>query len=128
MPHFIERPVVQGRVIYMVPNETTEGENFAERWNSEPQRAKGFFQWQARALQDFENLASLDGQDVVTKSLSSSLGDGVVRKVIDARTSAVSDARAATKLFVTPAVGLSLTSSSGAVEVPRNTNFGDRPR
>jgi hypothetical protein len=128
MPHFIERPVVQGRVIYMVANETTEGENFAERWNSEPQRAKAFFQWQARALQDFENLASLEGQDVLTKSLSSSLGDGVVRKVMDARTSAVSDARAATKLFVAPAVGLSLTSSAGAVEVPRNTNFGDRPR
>lgn len=42
MPHFIERPVVHGRVTYSVPNETTQGENFAERWNSEPQRAKSF--------------------------------------------------------------------------------------
>lgn len=81
-----------------------------------------------RALLDFEHLASLEGQDVITKSLSSSLGDGVVRKIMDARTSAISDARAATKLFVAPAVGLSLTSSASAVEVPRNTHFGDLPR
>ena len=128
MPHFIERPVVDSRVIYSVPNETTEGENFAERWNSEPQRAKAFFEWHARALRDFESLASLEGQDVITKSLSGTLGKGVVRKVMDARTEAISAARAATKLFVAPAVGLSLTSSASAVAVPRNTNFGDLPR
>ncbi len=128
MPHFIDRPVVHGRVIYSVPNETTQGENFAERWNSEPQRAKAFFDWHARALRDFELLASLEGQDVISKSLSSSLGDGVVRKVMDARTDTISSARAATRLFVAPTVGLSLSSSAGAVEVPRNTHFGDLPR
>ena len=128
MPHFIERPVAHGRVIYSVPNETTQGENFAERWNSEPQRAKAFFEWHSRALRDFEHLASLEGQDVISKSLSSSLGDGVVRKVMDARTDTISSARAAARLFVAPTVGLSLSRSAGAVEVPRNTHFGDIPR
>ena len=94
MPHFIDRPVVHGRVIYSVPNETTQGENFAERWNSEPQRAKAFFDWHARALRDLELLASLEGQDVISKSLSSSLGDGLVRKVMNARTDTISSARA----------------------------------
>jgi hypothetical protein len=128
MPHFIERPVVHGGVIYSVPNETTQGENFAERWNSEPQRAKAFFDWHARALRDFEHLASLEGQDVISKSLSSSLGDGVVRKVMDSRTESINSARAAARLFVAPTVGLSMSSSAGAVEVPRNTYFGDLPR
>jgi hypothetical protein len=36
MPDFIERPVLEGRVVYWVPNETTQGENFADRWNTEP--------------------------------------------------------------------------------------------
>ena len=128
MPHFIERPVVHGRMIYSVPNETTQGENFAERWNSEPQRAKAFFDWHARALRDFEHLASLEGQDVITKSLSSTLGDSVMRKVMDARTDSISSARAASRLFVAPTIGLSLSNSAGAVEVPRNTHFGDLPR
>ena len=128
MPHFIERPVVHGRMIYSVLNETTQGENFAERWNSEPQRAKAFFDWHARALRDFELLASLEGQDVISKSLSSILGGDVVRKVMDARTDSISSARAAARLFVTPTVGLSLSSSAGAMEVPRNTHFGDLPR
>lgn len=104
MPHFIERPVVHGRVIYSVSNETTQGENFAERWNSEPQRAKAFFDWHARALRDFEYLATLEGVDVITKSLSSTLGDGAIRKVMDSRTESISSARAASRLFVAPAV------------------------
>jgi hypothetical protein len=116
------------RIIYSVPNETTQGENFAERWNSEPQRAKAFFDWHARTLRDFEHLASLEGQDVITKSLSSILGDSVIRKVMDARTDSISSARAASRLFVAPAIGLSLSNSAGAVEVPRNTHFGDLPR
>ncbi|MCK1309869.1 MULTISPECIES: nucleotidyltransferase [unclassified Bradyrhizobium] len=128
MPHFIERPVVHGRTIYSVPNETTQGENFAERWNSEPQRAKAFFDWHARALRDFEYLATLEGVDVITKSLSSTLGDGAIRKVMDSHTESISLARAATRLFVAPAIGLSLSNTAGAVEVPRNTHFGDPPR
>jgi hypothetical protein len=128
MPHFIERPLVQGKIIYSVPNETTQGENFAERWNSEPQRAKSFYQWQARALQDFEHIAALVGQDVISKSLSSTFGNGVVRKVMDAHTDSISSARAAARLFVAPTTGLSLFRSAGAVEVPRNTHFGDLPR
>lgn len=36
MPHFIDRPIINGRPIYVAANETTVGENFAERWNTEP--------------------------------------------------------------------------------------------
>lgn len=120
--------MVHGRAVYSVPNETTQGENFAERWNSEPQRAKAFFDWHARALRDFELLASLEGLDVISKSLSSILGDSVMRKVMDARTDTISSARVASRLFVAPTIGLSLSNSAAAVEVPRNTHFGDLPR
>jgi hypothetical protein len=110
----------------VVPNETTSGENFAERWNVEPQRARAFYDWHAKALADFESIASLQGLDLLTEELSKSLGDGVVRKVMDARTAALSDARAAQKLYVAPAIGLTLTSTAQATPVPRNTHFGDR--
>lgn len=125
MPHFIERPVVNGRQIYVVANETTEGENFAERWNSEPERAAAFYRWHDKVLADFETLASLEGLDLMTERLSKSLGDRVVRKVMDSRTTELSNARAARKLFVAPAVGLTLTPSAQATPVPKNTHFGD---
>lgn len=125
MPHFIDRPVINGRQVYMVANETTEGENFAERWNSEPERAAAFYRWHNKVLTDFEALASLEGLDLMTDRLSKSLGDRVVHKVMDARTAEISDARAARKLFVAPTVGLTLTSSAQAAPVPKNTHFGD---
>ncbi|MGY4414924.1 hypothetical protein ACVWW4_006660 [Bradyrhizobium sp. LB7.1] len=69
MPHFIDKPVVNGRRIYVVANETTVGENFAERWNTEPARVAAFYEWHAKALADFEALPNLQGIDVIGKSL-----------------------------------------------------------
>ncbi|WP_314951970.1 hypothetical protein [Bradyrhizobium cosmicum] len=86
MPHFIEKPVVNGRRIYVVANETAVGQNFAERWNTEPARVAAFYEWHTKALADFEALPNLQGIDVIGKSLESSLGSSVVRKAIDART------------------------------------------
>ncbi|MDF3216834.1 MULTISPECIES: nucleotidyltransferase [Mesorhizobium] len=125
MPHFIDRPFVNGKLMYVVANETTVGENFAERWNKEPQRATAFSAWHAKALADFENLAELEGLDRITKKLGDSYGKTVVARVMDARTEQVSGARASQKLFVTPMVGLTLTNSAAATAVPKNTYFGE---
>jgi hypothetical protein len=125
MPHCIEERIVGGRRTYWVPNETTQGENFADRWNTEPARVTAFFAWHAKALADFEQLADLQGLDRITVNLEKSLGGAAVRRVMDKRTDAVSAARAAGRLFVAPAVGLTLTGSAGAAPVPRNTHFGD---
>jgi hypothetical protein len=78
MPHFIERPVENGRQIYLVSNESTRGENFADRWNSEPQRATAFYRWHEIAVADFESLAALEGRDLITRKLENSLGSKVV--------------------------------------------------
>lgn len=125
MPHFIETRVVNGRRQYWVPNETTVGENFADRWNTEPTRVQAFFAWHAKALSDFEKFASLEGIDRITNNLEDSLGDTVVRRVMDKRTETISAARGANKLFIAPSVGLSLTNSANASPVPHNTHFGD---
>ena len=125
MPHFIERPFVNGKRLYVVPNETTQGENFAERWNNEPARAAAFYEWHTQALQDFEAIAAAEGTDVLAKRLDGPLGTAPVRRVLDARTSVVSEARRNQRLYVAPAVGLTLASTTRATAVPRNTHFGD---
>lgn len=125
MPHFIEKQFVGGRTILVVPNETTFGENFAERWNSEPARVKAFYAWHAQALADFEEIASLEGIDLVTMGLEKTLGRNVIKRVMDARTHAISRARAESNLFVAPVIGVTLSNSARATPVPRNTHFGD---
>lgn len=125
MPRFIEVRQIDGKTVYAVPNETTLGENFAERWNTEPARTEAFYAWHARALSDFTQIASLEGMDLLTEQLEKGLGQANVRRVMDARTGQITRARAAGKLFVAPAVGLTLTESAQAVPVPKNTHYGD---
>jgi hypothetical protein len=125
MPHFIEQRMVAGRLTYWVPNETTPGENFADRWNTEPARIKAFYEWHATALADFERLVDLQGIDRITVNLEKSLGGAPVHRVMDQRTDAIGAARAAGKLFIAPTVGLTLTGSANAAPVPRNTHFGE---
>lgn len=125
MPHFIERRVSNGRAQYWVPNETTVGENFADRWNTEPARVQAFYEWHAKALSDFEKVATLEGIDRITTNLQESLGDSVVRRVMDKRTEVISTARGNNQLFIRPSIGLSVTNSANASPVLRNTHFGD---
>ena len=68
---------------------------------------------------------ALEGLDQISGGLEKSLGAGTVRHVLDRRTDAVSTALAAKKLYVAPAVGLTLSRSAEATVVPRNTHFGD---
>lgn len=125
MPHFIDRPVRDGRRIYAVWNETTDGENFADRWNTEPARVAAFYGWHGKLLSDFEAIRDASGLDEILCSMQEPLGEQVVRKVIAARTQKVSDARAAGGLLLAPSVGLSATPSAAAVPIPTNDFFGD---
>ncbi len=43
MPDIIETRPIGGGLQWFIWNETTSGENFAEKWNRDPSRAKAFF-------------------------------------------------------------------------------------
>lgn len=125
MPHFIDWPIRNGRRIYAVWNETTDGENFADRWNTEPARVAAFYEWHGKLLSDFEAIRDASGLDEILGTMQEPLGEHVVRKVLEERTQKVSDARAAGGLLLAPMVGLSTTPSAAAVPVPKNEFFGD---
>ena len=124
MPDFIETRFELGRTLWFVWNETTIGENFAEKWNAEPARAEAFFSWHARALADIEGLANIEGLDRLMKSLGSAFGDEPARKAIDAMTGNITAARKVGALFAAPAVGLSTVPAAAATLVRSNTFFG----
>lgn len=121
MPWFIEIGVANGRRTWAVPNETTDGENFAEKWNKDASKARAFYEWQAAALADFEGLASLAGTDAVNKFLGARLGDDPVAKAMTAVTEERGSARSSGRLKVASGVGL--TTSAGT-SVRANTFFG----
>lgn len=126
MPDFIGQEVVSGRVHWAIWNETTEGENFAERWNSEPAKAEAFFDWHAAVMRDLERLTAAEGLDRLGKSLTASFGQAPATEVIQEMLDSMSAARTARTLAFAPAIGL----TSAAVPVARatpvrsNTFFG----
>lgn len=123
MPRFIEIHEVEGRQQWFIWNETTTGENFAEKWNGDARRARSFFTWHGRALAEIEHLAAIDGLDRLTKSLSESFGSGPANSALARFTKDISAARAAGLLSVVPAAGLRSNTVAGTA-VKRNTFFG----
>lgn len=122
MTMFIEKEVIGGRTHYFVWNETTEGENFAEKWNDDPGRAVAFFRWHKRVELDLTRLADLEGMDELTGELSQTLGEGVVRKALNDHTGMLSAARGAGRLGLVASTGLS--TSTAAAPIRSNTFFG----
>jgi hypothetical protein len=123
MPHFIEERTIGGRRQWFIWNESTDGENFAERWNAEPDRAEAFRRWHARVQTDLDRLVEIEGLDLLTKSLTESFGTRPVAEAAGSLTSDVTRARAAGLLSVAPGVGLSIGAGAGPL-VRKNTFFG----
>jgi len=122
MPDFIEASDV-GPVRWAIWNETTKGENFAEKWNADPARAGAFYEWHARFMADIERLRDAAGLDVIRKSMTNAFGPTPVTAVFDAATSRVSDSRAGGNLMVAPGVGL-VSGTSTRTGVRTNTFYG----
>jgi hypothetical protein len=123
MPEFIEQQSIEGLTHWCIWNETTAGENFAEKWNADPKLAKAFFSWHAKLEKDLDSLLGIEGLDHLTKRLTEYFGSGPVTKAVRALTDDVTRARAEGRLTVAPIVGLSVGTGLGSTVHP-NTFFG----
>jgi hypothetical protein len=125
MPVFIERPLENGRQIYAVWNETTQGENFAERWNDEPARVQAFYEWHTKALADFEALRDMVGLDTIVGTMKDSLGEKLVARTMNRRVEKLGDSRKSGSLVLGAGIGLTTQKSAASTPVPKNEFFGD---
>jgi hypothetical protein len=123
LPDTIEIQTIGSQRFWFIWNETTNGENFAEKWNRDPQRAEAFFDWHQQALRDLEQLVATQGLDQLTKSLRTSFGPAPVAKAMDSLNGEVAAARKSGQLGVAPRVGLTI-GSTAATSVRSNTFFG----
>ena len=123
MKDFIGVHHINGSFFYVVPNETTAGENFAEKWNEDPRRAAAFYEWHGNAVTTMVNVLSQAGKgiDAIANTLSESFGADVVGKSIRQYTQQIDTARSDKILRVLP--GFGLTTGSGT-RIHENTFFG----
>lgn len=124
IPDTIEVRQIDGRDHWTIWNETTEGENFAEKWNRRPERAEAFFAWHARLCSDLNELAAIQGIDRLGDMLKSLFGPRPATAAIDALTDRISKARQSGKLSVAPGIGLTVGSLAAATPVRANTFYG----
>ena len=109
-------------------NETTANENFAEKWNSYPERARSFFAWHRKFSTDIAAIRSVEGLDRIAKSINDALGDGPASVAVDHMEKAVSKSRSGGTLrYGTPGLigaAPAITAITPTTAVARNTFFG----
>jgi hypothetical protein len=93
MPDTIQMRRLDGRDHWFIWNETTNGENFAEKWSRRPERAEAFFTWHARFCSDLVELEAVRGLDRLGNMLKSLFGSRPASAAIDSLTERVSTRR-----------------------------------
>lgn len=125
MPNFI---AFDGAA-WSIPNETTQGENFAEKWNAKPRLADAFYAWHRVCVADLERLLELVGRDRIQKSLADSFGSAAAASAMQPMTDRITSNRNSGHLIVAPGVGLTgATGTGGGTAVRPNTFFGRADR
>ena len=66
---------------YVVANPSDPIENFADKWRKHPERAAAFFEWLEQARRDFAYAAELSNKQLITETLSKSIGRGMADRV-----------------------------------------------
>ena len=108
---------------YRILNPADEKENFADKWNEEPAKARAFFEWLDKAVADFCGLADVRGFDAIGASLEKSCGKVMAHRTMKSFANRVHAAEKSSSLFAT-SEGLALHPSSSAHAVPRHMFYG----
>lgn len=117
-----KRTGVIGQVEVWVPNATTEGENFAEKWNRLDSPLPGaFFKWQAEAIKDFGTLAEAEDAEKMYEALEKCVGGRTTGSVRSSVTERISRARSTAALRTDSRGRVNLVAGAG---VAANTFFG----
>lgn len=126
MPSFIRTDVRSGQQHYIIENETTAGENFAEKWNSDPRRAAAFYEWHRDVQTSVESLLQVEGVDQFSERLSNKFGakKEALRETLTKLITPIGQARSTGLLAVAPTLGLITSPAFRSVAVPNNTFFG----
>ena len=122
MDGFIE----QGPRGYRIENPVDPKENFADKWNEEPAKARAFFRWLDKVRADLAAMEGARSMIELHASLEDLAGGIMAKRAYRAYGERLKDSRNQGKLFAS-AAGLSSASTasgSSAVPVKRHTFYG----
>lgn len=108
---------------WWIPNPVNPKENFADKWNEFPQRAKRFFEWLSTVKADLEALLTLSGLNNISSSLATSFGSDVVERSIKRFGEGVDDSQQRGELKM--AAGSGVLNMLTGTKVEKNTWYGD---
>ena len=120
-PQYIRNNMRDG--LFFIENPSFAGENFADKWNKHPERARAFFDWLRQAQLDLvdDKLLRYDRLTMAThtkRAFGENIGEKVFSQMADEDRAAVEN----DKMKVSTVTGA--LSSTGTVSVPRNHHFG----
>ncbi|MBU1376149.1 MAG: nucleotidyltransferase [Alphaproteobacteria bacterium] len=104
---------VDGKLV--ISNPTDPLENFADKWETHPHRAKAFFDWLAQARQDFAYIAAQADPQRITETAASSIGRDLAQRALQ-KSSGGGRLRAAT---VAPTSGLAFPAKARVPSEPQ---------
>lgn len=67
---------------YYIPNPVNLDENFADKWNEDPQLPQAFFEWMGQLQEDFKRASGKSDIYGIAEFLSQSLGEDIVERAL----------------------------------------------
>lgn len=97
--------LINGKLIYSVPNPANPEENYADKWQKKPERQDEFFMWQASLVSYLEDLRMSGGQgaDVLQRKLAKGFGEKLVTRLEIEKAQALKQASAKGTVGITTA-------------------------
>lgn len=111
---------------YWVPNPVMPDENFADKWNEEPCKAKDFYSWLKQAQVDIiDNPLSATGLDEVSGHIQSALGGEMTKRALSEIAEENRILRENGGLFIQGlATGITRVASKETTKIRSHTFFG----
>jgi len=111
---------------YWIPNPAMPLENFAEKWNEDPNKKDAFFAWVEKAREDIiKNPANNLGLDSIIEKFKLSFGKQILEKSISDIAIETKNLRENNKLHIAGLTGgLTKISSESVTKIRRHTFFG----
>lgn len=126
MPKFIQIDNRFGKPFFIINNETTSNENFADKWNENPDLAAAFYKWHSDVCSFIKTLVFIEGVDCFANAFANNLGAkrSEIQNLFTDITDQINQARLTGQLAIAPSFGLTTSPSLGSVKVPKNTFYG----
>lgn len=126
MPDFIKIEDRFNKPFYIIKNESTTDENFADKWNIDSRLPAAFFEWHKNIQISIDSLLNIEGTDKIAQHLSTSFGASQeqIKRTFEPIIGSVSASRSSGSLVVAPVVGIIASNVASAATVRTNTFFG----